>query len=56
MYLDRFEIGFVYTPDCSKMLTFYTLTLPNALRNHYIAYLNVADGLIESMININASP
>ena len=49
-YQGRFDIGFVYTPDCSKMLTFYTISEPVALRNHYMAYLNVADGSIESMI------
>ena len=49
-YQGRFDIGFVYTPDCSKMLTFYTMLKPVALGYHYMAYLNVADGSIESMI------
>ena len=56
VYLGRLEIGFVYTPDCSKMLTFYNLKYGSAHTYHYMAYLNVADGSIKSMIHTNLHP
>ena len=45
-YNSRKEVALVYTPDCSKMLTFYTMWNPVAHKGAYLAYLNVEDGSV----------